>query len=153
MFPYAFLSLMRERPTFCCYLFTKVFALLTLSASSLLIVLRTYVLSNSSAVRKQPSIEVASIAIWNRNRVVMAMAIVIWCINAVVYVKCSLLLPCHDGDRELNITPIWLGHSYRACDYSILFMFHHVLIPSIAPLGAGTWPTDLCAGQHRKQST
>ena len=145
---------MRERPTFCCYLITKAFALLTLSASSLLIVLRMYVLSGTSTFRDQPLIEVASIAIWNRNKVVMTLAIIIWGINAVVYVQCRLLLPCHDGDRELN-SP----HQYdwatviARVKIQILFMSNHVLISSIVSLGAGTWPGYLYAGQRQNRST
>jgi hypothetical protein len=64
-------------------------------ASSLLIVLRMYVLFNTSTFRSQPLIEVSSIAIWNRNKVAMTMAIIIWGINAVVYVQCGLLFSRH----------------------------------------------------------
>ena len=77
------------------YLFSKAFALLTMSASSLLIVLRMYVLLNTSTFRSHPLIEVSSIAIWNRNKVVMTMAIIIWGINAVLYVRCRLPLSRH----------------------------------------------------------
>ena len=134
-----------------CFFF-KASVLLTMSASSLLIVLRMYVFSNTSTFRNQPLIEVASIAIRNRNRVVMAMAIIIWGVTAVVYVQCRLLLSCHVGGQELNISQTWLGHSSRVCEYSIPNMFNNVLIPSIASLGTGTWPTGLCTGQPQKHS-
>jgi len=123
-----------------------------MSASSLLIVLRMHVLSNTSTFQNQPLIEVASIAIWNRNRVVMTIAITIRGITAIVYVQCRLLLSCHVGDQELNVSPTWLGHSHRTCEYSILIMFDSVLIPSIASLDAGTWPTGLYTGQPQKHS-
>jgi hypothetical protein len=35
----------------------------------------------------QPLIEIASIAIWNKNKVVMAAAISVWCINVGFLIK------------------------------------------------------------------
>jgi hypothetical protein len=65
-------------------------------SSSLLIVLRVYVLINPSAVlkvRNQELTEVGSIAIWNRNRVVVASAIGVWVINAASLLQSKPLLP------------------------------------------------------------
>ena len=83
-----------------------------MSASSLLIVLRMYALFNTSTFRNQPVSEVSSIAIWNRNKVIMAMAIIIWRIDAIVYVQCRSLLHCHVRDPELNVTPTMVGSQF-----------------------------------------
>ena len=60
-----------------------------MSASSLLIVLRMYVFGNTSTVLKFPKLAthyIASIAIWNRNKVAVAVAISVCVINAVFFI-------------------------------------------------------------------
>lgn len=67
-----------------------------MSASSLLIVLRVYVLNNDpteSVSLNQTLIGVASIAIWNKNKIVGAIAFSIWIINAASFLQRKLRLP------------------------------------------------------------
>lgn len=88
-------------------------------------------------------IEVASIAIWNRNKVVMALAIGIWGINAALYVLCKLLLP---HPSVIGTKPhIDMGeYSFRTCENSIPNILSHILIPPLAWRCVGLWPNDLC---------
>jgi len=61
-----------------------------MSASSLLIVLRMYVLINISVIPKSPQsdlIEVSSIAIWNRNRFAVVVSIIVWATNAAFLIQ------------------------------------------------------------------
>ena len=46
---------------------------------------------------------VASIAIWNRNKMVMAMAICLWGINAAFFVQCELVPPSLEDDYGLSL--------------------------------------------------
>ena len=58
-------------------------------AASVLIILRMYVLGNTSTVlksRKLAAHHIASIAIWNRNKVAVAVAISVCVINAVFFI-------------------------------------------------------------------
>jgi hypothetical protein len=67
-----------------------------MSASSLLIVLRVYVLNNDPTESISPNqmlIGVASIAIWNKNKIVRAIAFSIWIINAASFLQRKLLPP------------------------------------------------------------
>ena len=69
---------------------------MTMSTSSLLIVLRMYVLNNDPTEPVFPNqtlIDVASIAIWNKNKIVGAIAFSIWVINAASFLQRKLLLP------------------------------------------------------------
>jgi len=80
----------------------------------------------------QTFITVASIAIWNKNKIATGMAISLWAANATFYIYyCKLHLQCHMGYRAL--TSMWSGHSCRACKYfeSIpLISIMHLLYPS-----------------------
>ena len=67
-----------------------------MSTSSLLIVLRVYVLNNDPTESVSPNqtlIGVASIAIWNKNKIVGAIALSIWIINAASFLQRKLRLP------------------------------------------------------------
>jgi hypothetical protein len=78
----------------------------------------------------QMFIEVASIAIWERNRVAMALAISVWGTNAVFYVLCKLLLPlpCVIGTKPyVNMDE----YSFCTCEYSVSNILNHVLIPPL----------------------
>ena len=59
----------------------------------------------------QPLIEIASIAIWNRNKVVMAAAIGVWCVNLGFLIQGRSLLsfPAVTWDTILT----WFGNSCR----------------------------------------
>ena len=46
---------------------------------------------------------VASIAIWNRNKIVMAVAICLWGVNAAFFIQCKLILPSLAGDCGLSL--------------------------------------------------
>ena len=72
-------------------------------SSSLLIVLRAYVLINTSTVLNLSKLtEAGSIAVWNRNRVVVALAISVWVVNAAFLLQSKSLLLYPLGHRELN---------------------------------------------------
>lgn len=64
-----------------------VFAFLTVSASSLLIVLRV-------------------IAVWNRNKVAVAMAIILWVINAAFFIQLIARLRFADESSQAPCTPV-----------------------------------------------
>jgi hypothetical protein len=55
----------------------------------------------------QTLIEVASIAVWNKNKVATAMAIGLWGANAAFFIYCKLLLPCYTGLSDTNINGVW----------------------------------------------
>lgn len=79
----------------------------------------------------QTFIEVASIAIWNRNKVAMALAFSVWGINTVLYVLCKLLLPvpCVIGTKpHINMNE----YSFCTCEYSIPNILNRILIPPLA---------------------
>jgi len=74
-------------------------------ASSLLIVLRMYVLNNDPTEplsQNHTLTDVASIAIWDKNKIVAATAFGIWGINAAFFLHRKLLLPCPANDWELK---------------------------------------------------
>lgn len=62
------------------FLFSQVFSYLALAASSLLIVLRVYVLAMTDSLEQTPT-EAISIAIWNRDRVMMTVTASMWVTN------------------------------------------------------------------------
>lgn len=55
----------------------------------------------------QTLIEVASIAIWDRNKVIMATAISVWVINVGVLTQGMFLLSSPREDLEFNINIAW----------------------------------------------
>jgi hypothetical protein len=88
-------------------------------ASSLLIVLRMYVLINNSMGPVSPNqtlTDVASIAIWDKNKIVVATAFSIWVINAAFFLQRKLLLPCPTSDLEPISYSNVVGHRCRAGD-------------------------------------
>ena len=90
----------------------------------------------------QTFIEVASIAIWNKNKIAMVMAISLWGANAAFFIYCKLVLTCYMGYRAL--TPTWSGHSCRACKYSesIPMTFNHALTVSLVQLRSSWAPVE-----------
>jgi len=52
----------------------------------------------------QTFIVIASIAIWNKNKVATAMAISLWTAHVAFFIYCKLLLPCYTGYRALTRT-------------------------------------------------
>jgi hypothetical protein len=128
-----------------------------MSASSLLIVLRLYVLANTSAALQSPPHPNSgayrgffSIAIWNRNKVVVAMAISVWVVSAGFFLQGKSLFTYLVGDRELNSTLLLFDHRCRASKRPISISLSHVLIQSIASLCMGTRPIPLCTCQLRE---
>lgn len=74
-------------------------------ASSLLIVLRMYVHNNDPTEplsQNHTLIDVASIAIWNKNKIVSSTAFAIWGINGAFFLQRKLLLPYPTSDWELK---------------------------------------------------
>lgn len=55
----------------------------------------------------QTLIEVASIAIWDRNKVIMATTISVWVINVGVLTQGMFLLSSPREDLEFNINIAW----------------------------------------------
>jgi hypothetical protein len=55
----------------------------------------------------QTLIEIASIAIWDRNKVIMAAAISVWVINVGVLTQGMFLLSSPGEDLEFNINIAW----------------------------------------------
>lgn len=99
-----------------------------MSASSLLIVLRVYALSNTPTFPNQTFTDVARIAIWNRNKVAMGIGISVWGVNAVGFLQCKSLLPLLwiiATKLHINVDE----YSGCTCAYSIPNMLNRVLIP------------------------
>ena len=90
----------------------------------------------------QTFIEVASIAIWNRNKVIMAISISMWGINPVLLVqsKFHLSIPWVIGTKPHNDMHESSG---CACEHSIPYILNHDLISSLASRCVGSCPTDL----------
>jgi len=86
----------------------------------------------------QTLIAVASMAVWNKNKIATAMAICLWGANTAFFIYCKLRLPCYTAYRVL--TPTWFGHSCRTCKYfeSISMIFDHALTVSLSQLRS-TW--------------
>jgi len=69
------------------------------------------VLNNDSTEPVSPNqtlTGVASIAIWDKNKIVVATAFGIWVINAAFFLQRKLPLPCPTSDWEPNHTPMRL---------------------------------------------
>lgn len=100
-----------KRPLIDHRLFPQTFAYLSLAAASLLIVLRVYVLVHISAVWSSLNLALivaVSIAIWNKHRVAMGMAIGIWGINVVLHIQGESPSPIFDTDDIYNhTTAVW----------------------------------------------
>jgi len=62
------------------FLFFQIFSYMALAASSLLIVLRMYVLTMTDSLEQTPTVAI-SIAIWNRDRIMMTIAASMWVTN------------------------------------------------------------------------
>lgn len=84
-----------------------------------------------------------SIAIWNRNKVVVATAIGVWVIDVGFFLQGKSLLAYLVGGRELNSTLMLFGHRCRASKHPISITLNHVLIQSIASLCMDTCPITL----------
>jgi len=102
------------------------------------------------------SLKFASIAIWNRNRVVVIASFSLWGINAAFFIQGTsrhsqstgyqvLSKPCTD---EMSVP----GHRCFACKYSIPHIVEPcvLIMPLLASLFVGTCPTDLHTWQHRE---
>jgi len=102
------------------------------------------------------SLKFASIAIWNRNRIVVITSFTLWGINAVFFIQGK---SCHPSSTEYQVLNkpctdelSMPGHRCFACKYSIPYIFEPcvLLMPLLASLFMGTCPTDLHTWQHRE---
>jgi hypothetical protein len=78
--------------------------------SSLLIVLRMYVFINDSMEPVSPNHTLtgdASIAIWNKNKIVVATAFSIWVINGAFFLQRELPLPCPVIGNQITLQRGW----------------------------------------------
>lgn len=107
-------------------------------------------LHDATIFRNQTFIEVVRIAVWNRNKVAVVTAIILWVINAAFFIQCKSLLHSPAGHRKLSRMPIWVDHSDCACEYPIPHIFKHVLIPFLASLCTGICHNGLRTCQHRE---
>jgi hypothetical protein len=99
-------------------LFTSIFICLSATAASLLIVLRTYVFVYNSTQWQFSVIrliDVASIAIWNRNKVVVALTFIVWGISIGFHLqsKSLFLTPSVEDLETWNPIQTWFGNRCR----------------------------------------
>ena len=66
-----------------------------------------YVFRRATISPIQTLIEVASIAIWDRNKVIIATAISVWVINVGVLIQGMFLLSSPGKDLEYNANIAW----------------------------------------------
>ena len=122
-YTYAFkLSPRRERLLPCRFLFKFLFCLSAMT-SSLLIGLRTYVViynyTTTTIFRNQVLINIISIAIWNRNKYVLALAITIWVANVAIHLQSESLL---STQKTWNLIRTWAGRRCHKGKWPILIL-------------------------------
>ena len=100
------------------------------------------------------SLKFASIAIWNRNRIVVITSFSLWGINAAFFIQGTSRHPpstdCQILNKPRTDKMSIPGHRCFACKYSIPHILEPcvLLTPLLASLFVGTCPTDLHTWQH-----
>jgi hypothetical protein len=73
-------------------------------------------------------IALGRIAIWDKHKVAVAMAIGVWAINSAFFIQGESLLPYLAGDHEQNPTLTWFGHRCRASECYIPITLNHLCL-------------------------